>query len=280
MPRLLSPLTLCVPLLSFALSTNTARADVFDDVSNTHVRSLLADRPTLKSFDRTAANALKPLAKNLEGQLLLCKSAEGNVAKGLVNFGFRKGPDRPVGVLMIDRLVAYGTGTGDTSVAVARNVMLFPGFEFDIDLGQVVPPGFGGDLKFGADGSLTPIGGATLAAIDGPPAPAAEAVENLGPFAGEWRVEGDGRWKGTWQLVVDEEGAITGTWRSDDTQSTYPIQGRVGIQPHRARLEITLANARQSFDAYVWTAAPETMTGSVTLAGQSFGFQAKKVAAK
>jgi hypothetical protein len=30
----------------------------------------------------------------------------------------------------------------------------------------------------------------------------------------------------------------------------------------------------------VWTAAPETMTGSVTLAGQSFGFQAKKIVKK
>ncbi len=81
-------------------------------------------------------------------------------------------------------------------------------------------------------------------------------------------------------MVVDEEGAVTGTWRSDDTQSTYPVEGRVGTQPHRARLEITLANAKQTFDAFVWTAAPDTMTGSVTLAGQSFGFQAKKIVKK
>jgi hypothetical protein len=280
MPRSLSALILCALVPSFGLSATTARGDVFDDVSNALVRSLLADRPTIKSFDRAAASALKPLAKNVEGQLLVCKTTEGNVAKGLVSFGFRKGAERPVAVLMLDRLVTFGPATGDTSVAVARNVMLFPGFEFDLDLGQVVPPGFGGDLKFGADGSLTPIGGTTLVAIDGPPVPAADAVENLGPFAGEWRVDGDGRWKGTWQLIVDEEGAITGAWRSDDTQSTYPVEGRVGTQPHRARLEITLANAKQTFDAYVWTAAPETMTGSVTLAGQSFGFHAKKVAAK
>jgi hypothetical protein len=280
MTRPLLAFVLGVLVAPLALAPNAARADAFDDASNALLRSVLADRPAIKSFDRAQATALKPLAKTVEGSLLVLKSAEGNIAKGLVTFGFRKGPEKPVVVLMIDRFVAYGPATGDTSVAVARNVMLFPGFEFDIDLGQVVPAGFGGDVKFGADGALTTTGGATLVAVDGPLAPAADAVENLGPFAGEWRVEGDGRWKGTWQLVVDEEGAVTGTWRSDDTQSTYPVEGRVGTQPHRARLEITLANAKQTFDAFVWTAAPETMTGSVTLAGQSFGFQAKKIVKK
>ena len=280
MTRPLLAFVLGVLVAPLALAPNAARADAFDDASNSLLRSVLADRPAIKSFDRAQATALKPLAKTVEGSLLVLKSADGNIAKGLVTFGFRKGPEKPVVVLMIDRFVAYGPATGDTSVAVARNVMLFPGFEFDIDLGQVVPAGFGGDVKFGADGALTTTGGATLVAVDGPLAPAADAVENLGPFAGEWRVEGDGRWKGTWQLVVDEEGAVTGTWRSDDTQSTYPVEGRVGTQPHRARLEITLANAKQTFDAFVWTAAPETMTGSVTLAGQSFGFQAKKILKK
>ncbi len=149
---------------------------------------------------RAQATALKPLAKTVEGSLLVLKSTEGNIAKALVTFGFRKGPEKPVVVLMIDRFVAYGPATGDTSVAVARNVMLFPGFEFDIDLGQVVPAGFGGDVKFGADGALTTTGGTTLVAVDGPPAPEADAVENLGPLreSGASKGMAAGRGRGSW----------------------------------------------------------------------------------
>ncbi len=132
------PLLAFVLVAPFALPPHAARADVFDDASNALLRSVLADRPTIKSFDRAQATALKPLAKTVEGSLLVLKSTEGNIAKALVTFGFRKGP-RKTGRRPDDRpFVAYGPATGDTSVAVARNVMLFPGFEFDIDLGQVV----------------------------------------------------------------------------------------------------------------------------------------------
>jgi hypothetical protein len=210
------------------------------------------------------------------------KTNAGQWSKALITWGFRKGADdKPVPVLMFDRYVTYGTGS--TSVASGKEIMLFPGLQFNLSIGQVVPAGFGGDLEFTPQGVLKPIGKAQIFAVNSAPASAAENGRPSprdrkgvlpGDFAGTWKVDSDGSWIGVWELQVDEDGNAEGKFLSQETQSTYPVTGKLGGQPNLMKLEVEFANATQSIDAYLWSRDKSTMAGTATLAGRKFGFYA------
>jgi len=95
-------------------------------------------------------------------------------------------------------------------------------------------------------------------------------------FAGAWEVDADGRWRGTWDLKVTDDGVINGTFLSDETQGTYPVAGGIGDLPHHAKLTVTFSNSQQIIDAYLWTKDKSAMAGTFRLAGRTFGFSAKR----
>ncbi|HVW00636.1 MAG TPA: hypothetical protein VHB77_09855 [Planctomycetaceae bacterium] len=257
--------------------------DAFDRQTADAIKAVAAEQKPLASVSMDEAGRWKLLGAGIESPCIIVKTNAGQWSKALLTWGFRKGPDdKPVAVLMLDRYVTYGTGS--TSVASGKEIMLFPGFQFNLGIGQVVPAGFGGDLEFTSAGVLKPIGKAQIFAVNGPPATAAAEGGRAAPrdhegvlpadFAGTWKVDSDGRWIGVWELEVDEDGNAEGSFLSQESQSTYPVTGKLGALPNQMKLEVKFANATQSVDAYLWSRDKSAMAGTATLAGRKFGFYA------
>ena len=70
---------------------------------------------------------------------------------------------------------------------------------------------------------------------------------------------------------------MQGSYLSDESKSVYPVRGQINGLPHRMTLDIELANALQSFEAFLWTKDKSTMAGTTTLAERKFGFYATRV---
>lgn len=168
--------------------------------------------------------------------------------------------------------------------------MLFPGFRFDFDLGQVVPEGFDADVEFTEQGVLRCVGPVKLFGLSGSQLPVDEAepakatsdktVISPEDFTGIWQVNGDGRWVGEWDLTVNEAGQASGKFFSAESQASYPISGHVGVLPHQIKLQVQFNNATQVVDAYLWTKDKSAIAGSFTLAGRKFGFYATREVSK
>jgi hypothetical protein len=241
------------------------------------------------------ATKLKTLGPRVEHACVVVRTSDGNWAKALVSWGFRKakprdgkdGKETLVPIAVLERYVTYDRDRGDTTLAHGRNVMLFPGYEFDFDIGQIVPSDAGADLKFTPERLLASIGSAKLHPIDGsvlPPAPPDKydpqdhADVRPRDFAGTWRVNADGRWVGTWEIDVDGEGTVSGRYTSEETKASFPIRGRITETEirHRLRFEVEFAAASQEYDLYLWTTDKSTMAGTTKLINRTFGVVAER----
>lgn len=261
--------------------------DAFDRHDTVVLKQVVEAGTAVKEFSQREASRLQPLSRDLEGTLLIVETNRGNLAKVLVSWGFRKHPqaDKPIPVIMLDRFVTYERDKGDSTLANGKNVMLFPGFEFDFDLGQIVPSGLDADVKLSEKGDLKVLGNARLFGVNGSQLPATEAVapgkkdtNAIAPedFSGVWQVDGDGRWVGEWDLSVNEQGEATGKFLSAETQASYPISGQVGGIPNQIKLQVQFNNATQIVDAFLWTKDKSKLAGSFTLQGRKFGLMATR----
>ena len=84
---------------------------------------------------------------------MIAKTDQGNLAKMLVSPGLRKlkpseKDGRLVPVLILERFETIDAGDRRSFKARGKEVMLFDGFQYDLDAGQVVPEGLGGDIVF------------------------------------------------------------------------------------------------------------------------------------
>lgn len=274
-----------VVFLTLAAATSVRAADVFDRHTADVLHEAAAKGKPLGELSLDAAGMLKTLSPRLSSPCVIVKTNEGNWVKALVGWGFRKGPDKPIPVLLIERYVTYRSDRANSTTANGKDVMLFAGFAFDFDIGQVVPAEFGGDVQLDAKGLLKPIGKAEIYGMDGsqlPPSddeiPDPSDHEGVLPrdFSGTWALNVDGRWKGELELLLDDAGKATGTYRSDESKSAYEVSGRISGAPHRLRLQLHLDNATQTFDAYLWTSDKSAMAGTTTLAERTFGFYAAR----
>lgn len=271
----------CVASLAFGI-------DEFDRHSSTVLRQVVAAGQPTAEFSKKDAAQLKSLGAGILSPCIVMRTNGGHWTKALLSWGLRKGTDKPTPVLVIERFVTYDNERGDQTVAAGRNVVLFPGFRFSFDIGQVVPEEHTPDIEFGADGKLRSQGQAKLYALNGSAVPAPDAAATHDPlshdgiepmdFAGSWRLNADGRWQGRWDLVVDPEGRITGRYVSGDTQSEYKLKGRISGSPHRLLLEVELANATQEYECYLWTTDKSAMAGTTTMVDRTFGFYAVREA--
>ncbi len=262
-------------------------ADVFDRHTLTELRKTLDSPAAVTQITLADVAKIKPLSPLLSSPCIVVKTHSGNYAKALLGWGLRKGGEKPTPVVVLERFVTYRIDRPDLTTAAGKDVMLFPGFGFNFYIGHVVPVDQGADVEFTAEGAFRPVGEAALAVINGsmlPPAdPAAKhdptAHEGVVPrdFAGTWKVDADGRWKGEWDLAVDDADRVSGTFLSDELQNRYEMLGQIGQTPHQLKLTVTLANTQMQVDAYLWTKDKSTMAGTVTLVGRKFGFVAQRV---
>lgn len=261
--------------------------DVFDRHGSELLKQVIEAGSVLSEVTQQQALKAKPLAKDLDSVCLVVETDSGNLAKVLLSWGFRKGQnaDKPTAVLMLDRFVTYQRGKGDSTIANGRNIMLFPGYQFDFDLGQIVPTGFGADVQLTEKGALLSLDGARLHLVNGSQLP---VVEDAGParktndsinpedFSGVWAVDGDGRLIGEWELTVNEQGQASGKYHSAESDASYPIVGQIAAQPSQIRLQVQFDNAIQVVDAYLWSKDKSKIAGTYSMAGRRFGIVATR----
>ena len=133
-------------------------------------------------------------------------------------------------------------GQSRSPCGAGKNLTLFPGFQLDLDTGQVVPEGLGGDLVFTArgdeDGIVSSLGAARISTLEKPPslpptapgAPSEGRVVRPADFSGRFRLAANGQWSGLLELTVDPAGSVTGSFQSDASGSAYPVTGKVDPQ--------------------------------------------------
>lgn len=284
LPRLFLVSSCVLWLCGSAFALQCRAADGFDRQTSQRLRDAVNGKQGIAELTQSQAGKLKPVAAGIEGAAVVIKTDDGNWAKALLTWGYRKAAEKPIPVLLVSRYVTYDKERGDSTVAAGKDVMVFPGFQFNFDIGQVVPKDQGGDIELTDKGVLKPLSGVELFTLDGPQGPGAKPGEKNDPldhegvlprdFTGTWKVHADGRWVGQWEINVDEDGNARGNYISDDTKSSYPLSGKVAGLPHLIKINVTLANASQAFDAYLWTKDKSAMAGSFTLAGRPFGFYA------
>ncbi len=271
-----------------AATADVARADLFDDHTAYWLKQAAEKGAPATSLSMKDGSKLKPISKRFSSPCVVFKTDDDNWTKALITWGLRKGKNGPTPVLIIERFVTYRGDRPNLTAAAGKDVMLFPGFAFNFDIGQVVPEGQGEDVKCEGEATLTviepskmfPLNGSAIpdAATDGKSKPADHAEVLAEDFAGSWIVRIDGRWEGRWDLKVDER-RIYGKFISEGTKSEYELNGRIAGLAHNARFDVELANTSQTFDAYLWTKDKAAMAGTVVIAERKVGFYALRVAA-
>lgn len=264
-----------------------AHADVFDDHTSYWLRRAAADAKPLESLTMRDSLSLKKIGRGINSPCIVVHTDDDNWTKALVTWGFRKSADGGrVPVVLIERFVNYRGDRQTLTTSAGKDIMLFPGFGFNFDIGQVVPEGQGEDILCVAEGVLKPAAKAKLFALNGPATPEPDPTERPDPtshtgviptdFAGSWKVRIDGRWEGVWELDVEER-RVFGRFISDETKSVYEIAGKIAALPHNAKLNIELANASQTIDAFLWTKDKSAMAGFMLMANRKLGFYATRI---
>jgi len=305
MDRRLKCLVLSVAILGLAGSL--ARADEFDRLDGVRIASLLEDS---KTTSRTSLNfrdleALPNVLRDSRSALLLVKTDQGNLARLLAVPAFRKKPTNPserpgsgapepelIPVLLIERFEVLEGTRPSARIAGGRDLMLFDGFRFDLDSGQVVPDGLGGDLKFTAEGRdggrLATIGSSRMVT---PSTPLEIAPSRPGPpdrregdhpldFSGRFRFVADGRWKGLLELSRESDGTVSGRFRSDSTGSEHSVTGKLEPDaPRKLRFAIQFPRARQEYQGLLWSEGGDAFSGIGSMLGREFGFVAVRESA-
>ncbi len=243
--------------------------------------------PVTELSSRQAAE-LRTLAPGITSPAVVVVTQDGNLVKALVSWAFRKDPEGgpPAPVLMIERYVTYDRSRENQSLASGRDVMLFPGYGFNFDIGQVVPEGQGEDVRFNEQRRLVTVGTAELFPLNGPAVeePAADSRDPTDhdgvlarDFAGTWTLDADGRWVGTLELTHGEGTGLKGQFTSKETDSTYPVDVFWNpAQPSRVKFAVGFPATTVDFVGHIWTTDKGRIAGTATMIDREFGFVAQR----
>jgi hypothetical protein len=264
-----------------------AQADDFDLYTASVLRKIPAadGASALEQITLSELSRAEPVLPGRNGPLLVVRTDEGHWAKMVVGRAIRKQNDAEQPIVVIQRYQTMRPDSENGRLAAGKNIYLFDGFRFNLDIGQVVPEGSGGDVEFHRDGEsdgyLQPIGKAKLYLVTQPLVQTAEqdAQRARGPvtaqdFAGKYHLVANGQWSGTLTLKVAKNGEVTGTYLSDQTGRDYPVKGAVTTPTHHIRFTVELPMSKQDFDGYLWTRGKNALAGVTTLAERPFGFVA------
>lgn len=269
------------------LPLSFATADDFELYTNL-VLGKVASSDGAAQVEKIALSDLfkaKPVLANENGCFVVVRTDEGNWAKLVLKYSFRKHADGEVPLVLIQRYQCLRPGTESGRLAAGKDAHLFDGFQFNLDIGQVVPEGGGGDIAFHrageSGGFLKPIGKAKLYVINKPlvQAPKDQNGPSVGPvvaedFTGKFQLVANGKWSGQLTLQATKSGDVTGSYVSDQTGADYPVKGFVARPTHHIKFTVELPMARQEFDGRLWTQGKNALAGTMTLSGSEFGFVA------
>ena len=244
---------------------------------------------------RLSLRTIESLPEVVRGErsaLIVATTDQGNLAKLLVSPGLRRqasavGKPALVPVISLDRFETIDRGDRVGRKARGRDVVLFDGFEFDLDSGQVVPAGFGGDVAYTSGGAAGPelvaVGQNKLYAIDGPLSlpgsepgrPSSGAAILPTDFDGRFTLISNGQMSGALELSVGDDGAVSGRFRSDRNGSIYAVAGKVAADlPRRIEFEIQFPRSKQVFEGLLWTEEKNVFAGTVQILEHPYSFVA------
>jgi hypothetical protein len=232
--------------------------------------------------------ALPQVLRDSRGALLIVRTGLGNLARLQVSPGFRRRPQNEgplVPILLVERFEVFDGGHPGSRLARGKELTLFPGFQLDLDTGQIVPEGMGGDLLFAArgqdDGTLSTLGAARMATMAKPPnlpptaagLPSEGIIARPGDFAGRFRLLANGQWSGLLELTVDPSGVVFGTFSSEASGAVHAVTGKVDGKSHeKIQFSIAFPRARQDYQGILWTEGKNVFAGTVTMLGRDFSF--------
>ncbi len=247
----------------------------------------------VKSHVRLDANELArvpPVLKGLRSAVLVVKTDMGNLCRLQVSPALRQPSDpasAPIPIFILERFETFEPGSEGKRTAQERQRLLFPGFQIDLDSGQVVPAGCGGDLAVQADDSakpaLAPVNNAGLYSLERNPFPAKGAAarpssaRQVQPtdFTGTYRLVANGQWSGDIELSVDDQGHARGRYRSDQTGTVYQVRGQTSRAPaNQIELNVQFPRSELVLVGWLWTEGKAAFAGSAKLDDRPFGFVA------
>jgi hypothetical protein len=281
-------------IIALGLAASGARGDQFDAIEGKQLAAALMG-PEAKAVARLSLGeiaGLPDLLKDARGALLAVKTGQGNYVRLIVTPALRKDQagGEPIPVFVLERFDTFDAADLSARLAGGRGMMLFPGFQVDLDTGQVVPEGQGGDLGVskGDKPALEAIGGAALFTLAKPPAPdpgrppqpTPGRVVVPGDFAGRYRLSANGQWSGTLDLKVEGR-EVSGQFRSDARGASYPVTGEVAADvPNKVTMTVKFPRSQGEFEGYLWTEGKGAMAGTFRLLDRTFGFFAVREGAK
>jgi hypothetical protein len=280
----------CLILGGLAVCQNEARGDQFEQIDGPMLARILkgADATPRAKLTVSDIAAMEFLFRDTRSALVLAKTDLGNPVKLLVVPELRKpasGQGEPIPVVVLERLDTFDASDPSSRIASRRDVVIFDGFQVDLDTGQVVPEGQGGDVVFRIKGDqgnrLEPVGSAglfTLAkapALDNSKAPQPTPGKTVvpGDFAGRYRLYANGQWSGTLDLKVEGRGVVVGQFRSDLHGTTYQVSGQVATDvAQKVFFAIKYPRARQEFEGFLWAEGKGAIAGVASLNERPVGF--------
>jgi hypothetical protein len=269
-----------------------ARGDEFDRYTGSVLVKVPASEGVTE-LDQIPFNQLlqtKSILGRDTGCFFVVRTDQGNWAKLVVSPSYRKHEDGEVPLVHVQRYQCMRPGSENGKLSAGKDVYVFDTFQFDLDIGQIVPPGGGGDIVFeraGSAGVVRPVGRAKLYLLSKPLVDSAPsgAGPSAGPvvaedFAGKFHLFANGKWSGQLTLRVSNSGELNGSYVSEQTGADYPVKGFVARPMHHVKFTIELPMAQQEFDGYLWMQGKNVIAGTMTLAGGTFGFVAVREGAE
>jgi hypothetical protein len=272
--------------------STAARGDEFSRLEGPPFFNLV-DRNDTRAHTSLTVRELDGLPVALRDEraaFVIVRTDQGNLAKMLISQAFRKlrpsAKETPlVPVLIIERFETIDAGDRRSAKAGGKELTLFDGFRFDLDAGQVVPEGLGGDVVFLTNAPEGPrlkvLDQARLYTLEKPPAmpasspgrPSAGRAILPGDFSGRYRLMANGQWSGSLVLEVDAGGAVTGHFRSDRNGTVSSVTGKVAADlPQKIEFAIQFPRARQSYEGFLWVEGKNAIAGSVAMLERPYGF--------
>jgi hypothetical protein len=267
-------------------------ADAFDNYTNNILVKvpMAAEAMPVKQLTPALMTEHGGVLPGTTAALVVVKTNEGRMSKLLVQPARQKVRDKTtLPIALIDRFVTYREGEEREVLVQGQNVRLFDGFQFSLDLGQVVPASVGGDLRVVADKgkvTLEPVGKAALYLLTKPLSEATPKKPQkvaIGQkfearyFDGVYKLFDDGRRSGALHLKVLPGGEVEGSYYSDKDGKKYEVVGKVGLVPHAIEFTILFPRVRQVFTGWMFTGDGRAIAGSSRLQDRALGFYALRI---
>lgn len=262
-------------------------ADVFDRYNNPLVNRAI-DGDSVQEIKKLTPELLGQYGKLTDsgGAMLVVKTNGSRNAKLVVQEARQRAGDTTVPMLLIERFVCFKPDQDQAKHAAGQTVHLYNGFQFSLDLGQVVPAEVGGDLRFVADGSwgyVEPVGKAKVYLVT-KHLPGIEVKKGARPgvgdgfdpqyFNGTYQLHDDGRRNAKLTLKVDADGAVTGEYVSEQTGRSYDVYGKLLTPKHQIQFFVKFPQAEQSFQGFLFTKDAQAICGTSRMQEREFGFYA------